>query len=850
MTDSSSNLVSLPIPIHDPDSLGREILHRRIHERLFDEPMTPVRLGRFIVKDTLGRGGMGIVYAGWDELLKRSVAIKIIHNPLRGRTKQSRVLSEAQAQARLSHPNVVSIYEVTESGSDIFIVMEFIAGVTVDRWLAARQRSVPEILDVFIQAGRGLAAAHGVGVVHRDIKPSNILVGSDGRVRLADFGLARARAEDVGEQVSSQPSGGTTSAGSSDRAAGTPAYMSPEHLRGNPDARSDQYSFCVALYEALHGAHPFPGQRAPDEVDQPISLRFERGSESSLRRLLVRGLSLRPEARHASMEAIVIALERRPRRQFRPVLGFVAGALSVLVVGAALQRHSQGHTSLVDDRETCVEHQRRQAEIAWRTYSHTDSLYSGDYAALLRNLSEHVDCQQGAASSLPDERLRATLEEVRHHQYNGTGLQALPLLARALEEARDDRTRADLLLRRARIEADDGSDPGRAEKTLNQGLAQAIRADDVDLAWQITNYQAFLSIYAFQEPDKARQRLELARSYFSRLPDHPRLAQATMLDTEVQIALLKGDYSTALDLRQQTLRMREEVLPYGNVELAQARLDVAGALAGLDLGSAQAQFLELAAAHRDQFGDSHPLTARTEFNVAQGYYLLGQPARARAALLRCRDIFAGLYGSASERVAETELYLARVALAQGDGLEVERHGHRALAIYEARYPTDFSERVNVLAVLGEQARIDERWADLLAYSRSLLSYVKDGGQGVNVPDLLTIIGDALCKLDRCAESLSYYAEVSQHLEGEPPSLQAYPLQGLGLAYLNVKNPALAQVYLEQALNLLRSDRASSPQMQVQTARSLAQSLRQQRIQPGRVRQLLAWARALESKFGK
>ncbi|HET6583005.1 MAG TPA: serine/threonine-protein kinase, partial [Nannocystaceae bacterium] len=222
-------------------------------------------LGRYVVLERIGSGGMGVVYAAYDPQLDRKVALKLLHareerdGDSGGR---ARVLREAQAMARLSHPNVVAVHDVGVVDDTLFVAMEFVEGVTLGHFIAAGSRRWNEVLDVFEPAGRGLAAAHAAGLVHRDFKPDNVMIGNDGRVRVMDFGLARAAAEITTE--SSEGSGGSiVELSGVDRLTrtgalvGTPAYMAPELLAGgNADARSDQFAFCVALHRALYGTAP------------------------------------------------------------------------------------------------------------------------------------------------------------------------------------------------------------------------------------------------------------------------------------------------------------------------------------------------------------------------------------------------------------------------------------------------------------------------------------------------------------------------------------------------------------------------------------------------------------------
>ena len=235
----------------------------------------PDKIGRFTVLDVLGQGGMGVVYTAFDEELGRKVAIKVLHERGElGRSRRNRrFLREAQAMARLSHPNVVTIYEVGMLEARVYIAMEYVRGVTMKQWMRSKLRPWQEVLSVCCASGEGLSAAHDTGLVHRDFKPDNVLLGRDGRVRVLDFGLARREQGESQERESRVESELSQSVSpeiprdflqdeitKEGALVGTPAYMAPEqHLGEAADARSDQFSFCVVMWEALYGQRPFPG---------------------------------------------------------------------------------------------------------------------------------------------------------------------------------------------------------------------------------------------------------------------------------------------------------------------------------------------------------------------------------------------------------------------------------------------------------------------------------------------------------------------------------------------------------------------------------------------------------------
>jgi serine/threonine protein kinase/tetratricopeptide (TPR) repeat protein len=311
-------------------------------------PKGPGRVGRYVIVEVIGRGGMGIVYAAYDPELDRKVAIKLIDPQREDVAARVRLLREAQAMARLQHPNVVAVHDVGTFEDRVFLAMEFIRGRTLGDTLRERTHSWREALLLLCAAGRGLAAAHAVGLVHRDFKPENVLVSDDGRVRVADFGLARATEGSKSDDDDAERM--TADAGSLAQAAslrvtrtgamlGTPAYMAPEqYARRGTDARTDQFAFCVVAYEALFGARPFAGDSVQEIGSSVLAGELRPVPRPSrvplaLTRAITRGLASEPAARGPDMNALLEALERVPRRAR---VGWAAVALALSVPGVVL----------------------------------------------------------------------------------------------------------------------------------------------------------------------------------------------------------------------------------------------------------------------------------------------------------------------------------------------------------------------------------------------------------------------------------------------------------------------------------------------------------------------------------
>ncbi|MEZ4362623.1 MAG: protein kinase [Kofleriaceae bacterium] len=303
------------------------------------------RVGRYLILGAVGAGGMGVVFSAYDQQLDRKVAIKLLRSggPIGASEARARLRREAQAIAQLNHPNVVGVYDVgSTEGGDVYVAMEFVDGDTLTSWLPRWNRSWRDIVDIFVQAGRGLAAAHEQGLLHRDFKPDNVLVGADGRPRVSDFGLARSllTPEETTEalpRISAIPASLTATG----TVLGTPRYMPPEQLTGAViDARSDQFAFCVALYESLFGRHPLPGETAVAMVEQGARAEPPREGHkvsAGVVRAVMRGLEREPSRRFPSMPALLAELSG-PQRSRSTTWG-VAGALVVLaavVVGVLL----------------------------------------------------------------------------------------------------------------------------------------------------------------------------------------------------------------------------------------------------------------------------------------------------------------------------------------------------------------------------------------------------------------------------------------------------------------------------------------------------------------------------------
>jgi serine/threonine protein kinase len=326
-----------------------------------------VAVGRYEIDSRLGSGGMGVVYRAHDPDLDRPVAVKLLHSESSADDKaRARMLREARALAKLSHPNVITVYDVGTDAGQVFVAMELVAGRDLRRWLDEhRDASWRQVLNLFVAAGRGLEAAHEVALVHRDFKPENVLVGDDGRVRVLDFGLARVHrpvdgptAEDGGgpeatgadrpgpaarHDIANLPTaalaGGLTETGV---LIGTPLYMAPELYAGKPaDVRSDQFAFCASLYEGLYRQLPFGSRNMAAHVEAVRGGRVVEPPTDSrvpvrIWRIIARGLDPDPDARWPSIATMLGELERVASEPAQTQLPEPRGGLRALAIAGVV----------------------------------------------------------------------------------------------------------------------------------------------------------------------------------------------------------------------------------------------------------------------------------------------------------------------------------------------------------------------------------------------------------------------------------------------------------------------------------------------------------------------------------
>lgn len=381
---------------------GGEALHGGGEDA--DELVVGSSLGRYVLLGKVGEGGMGVVYSAFDPELDRRIAVKVIRSEAAATSEEAKrqLRQEARAMARLTHPNVVRVYDVGRQGGLVYIAMEYVDGVDLGRFAARHKADWRKVFGACLQAGRGLLAAHDAKLVHRDFKPSNVLCANDGRVLVADFGLTRLLRPGFREGD-----------GAETRAAGTPGYVAPEQAKGLAStAKSDQYSYCVTLSQCLLGRDP--NAQAASEASTVSSLKSSELAEQNsqersgaiaprrLRAVLQKGMAFQSEDRHDSMQTLIGRLQRvvHRRKRIRIIVASVVGAASIGVLMFVLGKHATEQEPLCANSHapvTAVWNDARQSTL-------TSALFASPY----KDHAEHFrESLAKAATALATEHTKA-----------------------------------------------------------------------------------------------------------------------------------------------------------------------------------------------------------------------------------------------------------------------------------------------------------------------------------------------------------------------------------------------------------------------------------------------------------
>lgn len=816
-------------------------------------------LGRYVLLDAIGRGGMGDVYAAIDPKLDRWVALKLVrvlgsYSEEVNAGLQARLLREAQAMARLSHPNVVSVYDTGTVNGQLFLAMEYVrGGQTVADWLEGARRSWQEVRRVFLEAGRGLAAAHRAGLIHRDFKPANILMADDGRIRVADFGLARGleRASRQGttsspEVVPSPPAADPSLAAQSALAgaeaslragdgaaslppdappprpgddvetrtveplrsstsarslAGTPAYMAPEqYLAEPPDARSDQFAFCVSLYEALYGNRPFRGALASELREAILACNVPeppRGSRvpAWLHRIVLKGLSRAPADRFPSMDALLDALDRKPAaNRLYAGASFVA-VLAVLAVflGDRVQELRRTDACRVASRRLHRVWDGPTRDLVRGSFAAVDRPYVGaasretervldDYATAWAAQSFEV-CRDLELS----ERSRAARElcldaKRRHFTALVDLLSSQPgegVISRAVESANSLSPLAECvsedIARSAFAVPSEAGARARVEEVRNRLAKLQVQAKAGQVRHALAEAQAVVDsaeqtrfVPAIAEAHLAVAQLKLEasqfeaaeQSYFAALVAAESIRQESLVAAAATgLVRSLGGAPRRYDEGLRWGRFAEAVLatlPGQDVQSCLLRQNTAWVLASQGNGVEAQRTLEgaLPSCARALGAESYEM-GRLHQQLGLAYLHAGRYPLAAEATARARAIYSKTLGEGHPRLADLLANEGEIARGQGRFLDAERSYEEALRLYTASLGEQNERLADPLHGLARLYVVQGQFERALPLCERGYALIQrhDGKSSPNVAFFLSVRGEAELGLGRLAEAV-------------------------------------------------------------------------------------------------
>lgn len=736
------------------------------------DPISPGhRIGRYVIRERLGAGGMGVVYAADDPELDRVVALKLLLSERgeKAKARRARMLREAQAMARLKHANVVGVLDVGVYDDRVFITMEYLEGArTLDEWIEQDDPSWQEILAAFMQAGEGLAAAHAAGLVHRDFKPGNVLVSRDGHVRVTDFGLARPIDADRWElsltNLNAESEGvmadGLTKTGA---AIGTPAYMAPEqHERGPVDQRSDQFSFCVALFECLYGLAPFEGGDQKElaaavtrgRLRQPP---WDTKVKPYVWKVVRRGLIADKRERFESLPELLLELRRDPSVTVRRIaIGAVVGtfALGGSIFAAAQLMPTEAVCGDGGDKLAGVWDDRRRAELRavfgrietsyapeawtrvergldeyaqrWNEANHRACLAGQEHSQSADALALRMSClsqRKLALAAVVDVVASADAPSLTHAI---GAVQRLPSLtpcdgspdegapARAERANTDKIEAADAQIQRAR--ALSGMARYReAEAEVEAALAVAEALDDARLLSTAAYERGMLAVDQ-DDDESARDNLEQA-FFAAQRARNPGLAvdAAAVLGQTVGVRMAdpEGGLGWIRHARAAMERLGPDPHREAKILRALAEIDYARA----DYDGARGHAAQGAALLEDTPRPDAALLAATLNTLGNALVSSDLHAEALAQFERVHDIRERLWGENHPRVGQALNNLGTTERQLGRLDDALVHLHRAALVLERSLGTDHpsvaTPSINLAEVYGDRGEVAEalRYAD-------------------------------------------------------------------------------------------------------------------------------------------
>jgi tetratricopeptide (TPR) repeat protein/predicted Ser/Thr protein kinase len=812
--------------------------------------LVDVKIGeRYVIDHLLGRGGMGAVYLARDLTLGREVALKL-H---RAGSGNDRLHREAIAMAKLAHPNVVTVFEIGTFEDRLYVAMEYVRGSTLRGWLEAAPRTWREVVDILLETGKGLAAAHAAGLVHRDFKPENVLVGKDGRPRVSDFGLAR-----VDERPSNPivPLVGTSSLDTpmtmTGALMGTPAYMAPEQLEGGTaDARSDQFAFCVVAWECLFGKRPFAGATIAALALAVERQELQRPTRTEVpprvREVIEHGLAVAPPARHADMPALLAKLRDvatpRAKRRIAIGAGVALAAGSAVAVAAVATSNSASVCAVGDDAlagawDSPVRDKMRAAFVA-SGVKNGDAMFQrvagalDDYAhgwvAMRRDACEATRVRGDQSESLLDLRMEC-LDHKRDELRALTGA-----LAQADRPAVMGSVRAALGVG-ALYQCADAAALGAPVRPPDQQIRERVEAERSELA----------KVRAMRLLGQNKAALDKAEAIAARAKE----LNYRPLDAEALLVLgdLKdrtGDSASAIKLLEQCIVAADA----GNHRLvaAEAWSNIAWIEGSVERKFERAEFAaHMAAAAIENLGGNDELAlqlmnyealileTKGQLEPAKKKYLdviaareakhqqdswqismalndlggverkLGDFAAARTHHERALAIRKRVFGDAHPYVFSSLNNLGNVAWSAKDYAQAETWFRAALAVGDDVFPPNHPQKALALANLASVYDNEHKPTEAVqTYRKALAMYeAVRGPDHDDVADTLHNLGTVLVQIGQFDEARRGYERALPILEKEhdDPALASL-LYDIGDLYVRQRDWAHARPPLERALKL-------------------------------------------------
>jgi eukaryotic-like serine/threonine-protein kinase len=769
------------------------------------------------VLERIGEGGMGVVYAAYDQTLDRKIALKLLRSNAEDETERAaataKVMREAQAMAKLSHPNAVTVFQVGIQGSAVFIAMDFVDGMTLTAWLKKEPRPWRDIVKVLVQAGRGLEAAHRAELVHRDFKPDNVLIGHNGDVRVTDFGLARQLGSmpviqlnptDAPIQLSTMTMTG--------QIVGTPMYMAPEQHRAEPvDGRADQFSFCVTLYEALFNQRPFVGTTYSElavnvATGQIRPLPATPSVPRYVRNALLRGLRTEPNERYPSMTALLAELDRGPtsrRNVALAGLGVVGIGVGIALSLLSRQNHvapcadSEARMASIwnNDKRDAIAKSFAATQLPYAEATRTSVLSTVDSRAGDWIKMHHDTCE---ATRVRGEQSEALLD--RRMQCLNHKRAELAAFVDLLAAGGKDIVQNAVVSARQLHSLDACADTDALMSGVEIPRDPAVRAELEQLERELTRGRLMLKTSRFDDGLKiARDVADRAR----RVHYGPAEAEALLLEGLIEAE--RGNAKIAEDKVTQAVERAD--VSRADLIKATALVDLVYIVGYTAREVPKAEMLvNIARSTIERLGNQPELEAKLVNNTGAFLFTVGRYAEAITDHKRALEILHKKFGEDNPDVAAALNMLAVSELRMGQEKEAREHHQRAFDILTRVMGAEHPDTAQALNNLGNDLATTGDYAGAEQSYRKALDLLTRayGPKHAEVAIAQSNLGAlALAQGDHAHALVEFQKalDIEREVLGPNHPNTAETLASLGQAYLGSKDYARAVEVLTEALKI-------------------------------------------------